>query len=95
MGSRKRSARMRVRQEFERGFTDREDLFEDARESMDALGSRRERALYEKACGSKRRYATRSEAKDAIRYQESLGKRGLTAYRCEYCKGYHLTSHGR
>jgi hypothetical protein len=86
---------MRARQEFERDFYDRQNLFEDARESMDALDGRREEALYKKSCASKRRYATKAEARDAIRYQESLGKRGLTTYRCDYCKGYHLTSHGR
>ena len=94
MGSRKRSARMRVRQEFEREFFDREDLFEGARESLGALAERRDQVRYEKACGSKRRFATHAEAKDAVRYQESLGKRGLSVYRCDYCKGYHLTSHG-
>ena len=54
-----------------------------------------EEALRRKACESKNRYACESDAQAAIRSCAAHGTSGLRAYRCPYCKGWHLTSHSR
>ena len=96
MGSRKPSAKAKQKAEFEAslggslgGF---DDVFarEDARKQERA--AEREAVLRTKACESKNRYAFLSDAEEAIEMCAAHGTRGLHAYRCPYCNGWHLTS---
>ncbi len=92
MGSQKRSTRKARRSAFERGLGDElGDVFarEDARRAQQR--KQREEALRYKACERKKRYASKAEAKDAIRSCERHGSRDLHCYRCPYCNGWHLT----
>lgn len=52
----------------------------------------RESVLRYKACESKNRYASAAEAQDAIRSCADYGTKGLHAYKCPHCNGWHLTS---
>ena len=67
--------------------------FEQERQRADELGERREAAREAKACTSKNRYASRTDAEEALAWCERQGRRGLSYYRCPYCHGWHLTSH--
>lgn len=96
MGSRKRSAKERQRNAFESqletsiaGLT---DAF--AREDTHRIeaAEEREEARRMRACESKNRYGSRTEAEEAIRTCADHGTRGLHCYRCGYCNGWHLTS---
>lgn len=51
-----------------------------------------EQALEHKTCTSKIRYDYCSQAEEAIELCAKHGTRGLHAYRCPYCNGWHLTS---
>lgn len=93
MPSRKPSARARQVAAFKAGADDLSDLFSHERERQDELEERRDEARYERACASKKRYATRADAREAIRLCAEHGTRGLDCYRCSYCGGWHLTSH--
>ena len=95
MTSRKRSATKRQRDRFEAGFGSLDDLFEKAERAQDELDSRREARYRAKSCESKQRYQTKLEAEDAIAACADHGTRGLSCYKCEFCGGWHLTSHGR
>ncbi len=68
-------------------------LFEAERARIDY--SQDNRAHYEewRGCKSKKRYGTKQEAQDAIFACAEHGTDGLSCYRCEICKGWHLTSH--
>ena len=95
MGSRKRSARQKQRAAFEEQLYDRDvgQAFERERQRSEDLSDRRDAALLAKACTSKNRYASRTEAEEAIAWCEAQGRTGLTYYRCPHCHGWHLTSH--
>lgn len=93
MSSRKPAARARQVAAFKAGTDDLGDAFERERERSSELERQRDEALYDKACASKKRYATKADAIWAIGRCEAHGTRGLTCYRCPYCKGWHLTSH--
>lgn len=95
MTSRKRSARKRQQEEFWAEAGGMDDAFARAEAERSAAEGRREAALREKSCGSKQRYDTRAEALDAIGRCAERGRRGLACYRCEWCGGWHLTSHSR
>ena len=95
MTSRKRSATRRQREEFEAGFGSLDSLFERAEAAQDELDERREARYRTKSCERKQRYSTRLEAQDAIAACADHGTHGLTCYKCEFCGGWHLTSHGR
>ncbi len=95
MASHKRSALKRQRQSFEAEFDGMDDLFSREEHRRQTLEAEREAALRHKACTSKNRYATRNEAEEAISACAAYGRGGLHAYRCSYCKGWHLTSHPR
>ncbi len=95
MASHKRSARERQRAAFLADIDDMGDAFDRERRHQSDLEGRREATRRHKACGSKARYATRDEARDAIAACEAHGTRGLSCYRCPYCRGWHLTSHPR
>ena len=97
MASNKRSARAKQRAAFEAGFDGNAmgDLFTREREREDRLDAEHEAALRRKACESKNRYSRKAEAENAIAACAEHGRRGLSAYRCPYCNGWHLTSHPR
>ena len=83
MGSKKRAAWSKAKSEFLGAATggDMSDLFE------------REEAWRYKSCERKNRYDTRAEAEAVMADCEHRGRRGLACYKCEYCGGWHLTSH--
>lgn len=95
MASNKRSARAKQRAEFEAGFdaSGMGDIFSRERERKEHMEAEHEVAMRYKACERKNRYTTREEALDVIASCAEHGTRGLSAYRCPYCKGWHLTSH--
>ena len=95
MTSRKRSARQRERDEFRSSLEagDLGDLFAREEQFRDELEERRDDARRLRACESKNRYASRAEAEEAKAWSEAHGARGLAIYRCEWCRGWHLTSH--
>ena len=93
MGSRKPSANAKRVKEFKSQLGGLDDLFarEDARQ--EGISQRKEAALREKACTSKNRYASHAEANEAIAACAAHGTKGLKAYKCPHCNGWHLTSH--
>ena len=95
MTSRKRSAIRKQREEFKAGFGGSDSLFERAEAAQAQLNDVRESRLRARACERKQRYDTRLDAQDAIAACAEHGTRGLTCYHCEFCGGWHLTSHGR
>lgn len=62
-------------------------------ERRDALDAERDEAWRYKSCERKNRYDTRAEAEAVMADCENHGRRGLACYKCEYCGGWHLTSH--
>lgn len=101
MGSKKRSAWSRQKTEFAAQLCGADEgdvldsLFAREDERREQLADRREEARRWSSCEKKARYATHAEAEEAIAACEAHGARGLTLYRCGYCGGWHLTSHGR
>ena len=95
MASHKRSALKRQRDAFAAEFGGMDGVFAQEERRRENMDHERESALRRKACGSKNRYATRSEADDAIVACAAYGTTGLHCYRCSYCNGWHLTSHPR
>lgn len=102
MTSRKRSAWRRQKEQFEAQLADGlddgwddglESAFDRAEAKGHAVDDRREAAFRAKSCESKKRYDTREDAEEAIELCAQHGRRGLTCYRCEFCGGWHLTSH--
>ena len=68
------------------------DLFAREDERRDARMPSAMRRRY-KSCERKNRYDTRAEAEAVMAECENRGRRGLACYKCEYCGGWHLTSH--
>lgn len=93
MGSRKQSARAKQIAQFKASLGGMDDVFEREEQRREEGSRQREEALRAKACESKNRYASRQEAEEVIAWCAERGKRGLQCYRCDYCKGWHLTSH--
>lgn len=94
MTSRKRSARKRQVESFKAQLVDDlDDVYVRAEAERTAADERREAAFRSKSCESKNRYDTRQEAEDAIERCAEHGRTGLSCYRCEFCGGWHLTSH--
>lgn len=95
MGSKKRSARAKQVAEFKASLdaSGMDDVFAREEQRREDMTARREAALREKACESKNRYASRVEAEENLAWCEARGIRGLSIYRCQYCNGWHLTSH--
>ena len=92
MASRKPSANAKRVSEFKSQLGGLDDLFAREEQRREGLSAQKEAALRNKACESKNRYSSRYEAEQAIAACAEHGKRGLHMYRCEYCKGWHLTS---
>lgn len=92
MGSKKGSARAKQTAAFKSQLGGMDDLFAREEHHHQEAEGRRETALRNKACASKNRYSSKSEAEAAIAWCAEQGRRGLHCYRCEYCNGWHLTS---
>ena len=80
-------------QQFKSQLGGLDDLFASEQHRGERLAKEREAAQRDKACESKNRYSSRSEAEATIASCEAHGTKGLKAYRCPYCDGWHLTSH--
>lgn len=97
MGSKKRSARARevadFKSQLENGLGGLDDLFANEERREQKREADHDAAMRWKSCEKKNRYATRDEAEEARTWCEERGTRGLEIYRCEYCGGWHLTSH--
>lgn len=93
MASRKPSARAKRVAAFRSELTGVGDVFERESQRERELDATRERARYEKACSSKKRYPTRADALEAAVACADHGRAGLSVYKCSYCNGWHLTSH--
>ena len=92
MTSRKPSAKAKQVSAFRSQLTDLDDVFAREQHRKENLSAQKEAALRNKACESKNRYSSQSEARLAIASCAEHGTTGLHAYRCPYCKGWHLTS---
>lgn len=93
MGSRKPSAKAKRVREFKSQLGGLDDLFASEKRRGDRVSAEKDAARRLKACESKNRYSSQSEAQAAIAACEDHGRRGLKTYRCPYCDGWHLTSH--
>ena len=98
MGSKKRSALKRQRDEFWHAsdaeeFSALDEVFDRESHRHEVLDERREAIREHKACTSKQRYASRREAEMTIAACAAHGTHELRCYRCTYCHGWHLTSH--
>ena len=93
MGSRKPSANAKRVQQFKSQLGGLDDLFASEHRREERLSADKEAAFRRKSCESKNRYDTKGEAQLAIASCAEHGTTGLMAYRCEYCGGWHLTSH--
>lgn len=96
MGSKKRAAWSKQKAEFLAGATggDMSGLFAHESERERALAEEREEARRYRSCERKNRYDSRADAEEAAAVCAAHGRGGLTFYKCEYCGGWHLTSHG-
>ena len=92
MTSRKPSAKAKKVAEFKSQLGGMDDVLAQEKLRQDGLAESREAAARNRACESKNRYSSRSEAEEMIAVLASYGKRGLHCYRCKYCNGWHLTS---
>ena len=94
-GEQKASRLVKSQSEFLGAATggDMSDLFAREDERRDALDAERDEAWRYKSCERKNRYDTRAEAEAVMADCENRGRRGLACYKCEYCGGWHLTSH--
>lgn len=95
MGSRKPSAKKRQVEAFRSQLGGYDAAYERIKRDRARLDERREAGHRAKACESKNRYATYWDAQEAIATCAAHGRTGLTSYRCEFCGGWHLTSHPR
>lgn len=96
MTSGKRSAKRRQVEAFKAGLGDSMDsAFSRARQERAQAEERREAAYRAKSCESKNRYDTQWDAREAMALCAEHGRTGLSCYRCEFCGGWHLTSHPR
>ena len=93
MGSRKPSANAKRVQQFKSQLGGLDDLFASEHRREERLSADKEAAFRRKSCESKNRYDTKGEAQLAIVSCAEHGTTGLKAYHCEYCGGWHLTSH--
>ena len=93
MGSRKPSAKAKRVQEFKSQLGGFDGLCAAEQRRGQRLSAEKEAARRRKACESKNRYSSLSEAQVVISECEAHGARKLSAYRCPHCDGWHLTSH--
>ena len=93
MGSRKPSANAKRVQQFKSQLGGLDNLFDSEHRREERLSEEKEAARRQKSCESKNRYPSKTEAQLAIASCAEHGTKGLSTYRCPYCKGWHLTSH--
>ena len=93
MVSRKPSAKAKRISEFKAQLGGLDDAFARENARSEHAAEQREATRRAKACESKNRYSSPSEAQEVIRACAAHGRKGLKAYRCPYCNGWHLTSH--
>lgn len=92
MGSRKPSAKRKQVSEFKSQLGGLDDLFTREERREEQIQEERESARMYKACESKNRYSSYSEAAATKADCEAHGSPTLHIYRCPYCNGWHLTS---
>ena len=80
-------------QEFKSQLGGMDDVFAREKRATQQRAADKDAARRKKACTSKQRYASYAEAQDTIAACAEHGTRGLSAYRCPHCNGWHLTSH--
>lgn len=88
----KSSSWSKQKAEFNASLGGMDSLFASEGERQKNKRAEKEAALRKKACESKNRYTSKSEAEAAISECASYGTTGLHSYRCPYCDGWHLTS---
>lgn len=93
MGSKKRSSWQKQKAEFNASLGGMDSVFAREEQRTRRTDAKREEHRRTKACESKNRYSSRSEAMATIAECEAHGTYGLQAYKCPYCNGWHLTSH--
>ncbi len=93
MGSKKRSAQQRKIAQFKAELGGLDELYGREQRRNANSDERKEAARRARGCESKNRYPTRAAAEEAIALCAEHGTTGLQCYRCEYCHGWHLTSH--
>lgn len=91
MTSKKRSAKAKQIAEFKAQLGGMDDIFEREQAHRADVAEQKEAALRRKSCESKNRYRSRAEAEEAIAACAAHGTFGLHSYRCDFCKGWHLT----
>ena len=79
--------------QLENGLGGLDDLFASEERREQKREADHDAAMRWKSCEKKNHYATRDEAEEARKWCEERGAHGLEIYRCEYCGGWHLTSH--
>ena len=94
MVSRKGSAKAKQIAQFKAQLEDdgMHDAFQRESQRKQKRAEEKEAALRNKACERKKRYSCKSDAEAAILSCAEYGTVGLHCYRCQYCKGWHLTS---
>jgi hypothetical protein len=92
MGTKKRSSWSKQKAEFNASLGGMDNLFASEGKRQQKNRAEKEAALRKKACESKNRYTSKSDAEAAITSCASYGTTGLHSYRCPYCNGWHLTS---
>jgi hypothetical protein len=93
MGSRKKSSWSRAKREFLDSYNASDDIFSAERNRQRASEAAREEAFQEKSCQSKNRYNSKHEAELTALECMANGSPKLSVYKCDYCNGWHLTSH--
>jgi hypothetical protein len=93
VGSRKKSSWMRAKREFLDACNGSDDIFANERRRHQADETAREEAFVIKSCQSKNRYTTEQEARAVAQDCMAKGSAKLSVYKCDKCKGWHLTSH--
>jgi len=53
----------------------------------------RETQFEYKSCGSKGRYGSEREAQEVAAYQQAQTGTKISVYHCDFCNGWHITSH--
>lgn len=92
MDSKKRSSWSKQKAEFNASLGGMDNLFASEGKRQQKNRAEKEAALRKKACESKNRYTSKSDAEAAITSCASYGTTGLHSYRCPYCNSWHLTS---
>ena len=102
MTSKKRSAKAKQIAAFKAQLADydketscpsMDNLFAQEDDRRAQRAAEKDAAQRKRSCESKNRYHSQADAQEAIRLCADHGTKDLVCYRCEYCRGWHLTSH--